>query len=111
MPRPKGSKNKRKTTSAKTDFPTLIAEKQAAKVELAGQVESKNEQLAALKAELKDLNGKVKALDKEIAKLETAQAAQEAAKAEEAKKAELESVLQQLMSEGMSAQEILDKLK
>mgnify|MGYP002801931587 CR=1 FL=1 len=111
MPRPKGSKNKKKAIQANTDYAALIVEKQASKAELTAQVESKNEQLAVLKAELKALNGQVKSLDKEIAKLETAQVEQEAAAAEEAKKAELESVLQQLMSEGMSAQDILDKLK
>lgn len=111
MPRPKGSKNKKKATTASTDYAALIAEKQTAKAELTAQVESKNEQLAALKAELKELNRQVKSLDKEIAKLETAQAVQEAAQAEEAKKVELENVLQQLMSEGVSAQDILDKLQ
>lgn len=111
MPRPKGSKNKKKVPAAHADYAALIAEKQAAKAELTEQVDVKNEQLATLKSELKALNGRVKSLDKEIAKLEAAQAAQEAAEAEEAKKAELENVLKQLMADGMSAQEILEKLQ
>ena len=111
MPRPKGSKNKKNIAAANVDYAAQIAEKQAAKAELTEQVNAKNEQLDALKAELKELNRQVKSLDKEIAKLETAQAEQEAAQAEEAKKAELENVLQQLMADGMSAQDILEKLK
>lgn len=108
MARPEGSKNKKRALVANTDYAALIAEKQVAKAELAGRVDAKNEQLVALKSEL---NGQIKSLDKEIAKLEAAQAAQEAAEAEEAKKAELENVPKQLMADGMSAQEILDKLR
>lgn len=60
---------------------------------------------------MKTLSAQVKSLDKDIAKLEAAQAAQEAAEAEAAQKAELEEVLKKLMADGMSAQEIMDKLK
>ena len=111
MPRPKGSKNKKKAATVNVDYATQISEKQAAKADLIQQIESKTEELAALKTELKTLNAQVKLLDKEIAKLETAQAAHEAAEAEAAQKAELEEVLKKLMADGMSTQEILDKLK
>lgn len=111
MPRPKGSKNKKKAATVNVDYATQISEKQAAKVDLIQQIESKTEELAALKTELKTLNAQVKLLDKEIAKLETAQAAHEAAEAEAAQKAELEEVLKKLMADGMSTQEIMDKLK
>lgn len=47
----------------------------------------------------------------QLGKLEEQKAAFDAAQAEEAKKAELESVLQKLMADGMSASEILEKLK
>lgn len=110
MPRTKGSKNKKKT-AANVDYASLIAEKQAEQADVTNQIASKNEELAALKTELKTLKAQAKSLDKEIAKLEAAQAAKDAAEAEAAKKAELEDVLNQLMADGMSAQEILDKLK
>ena len=87
MPRPKGSKNKKKAATVNVDYATQISEKQAAKADLTQQIESKTEELAALKTELKTLNAQVKSLDKEIAKLETAQAAHEAAEAEAAQKA------------------------
>ena len=111
MPRPKGSKNKKKAATVNVDYATQISEKQAAKADLIQQIESKTEELAALKTELKTLNAPVKLLDKEIAKLETAQAAHEAAEAEAAQKTELEEVLKKLMADGMSTQEIMDKLK
>ncbi len=111
MPRPKGSKNKKKAATVNVDYATQISEKQAAKADLIQQIESKTEELAALKTELKTLNAQVKLLDKEIAKLETAQAAHAAAEAEAAQKAELEEVLKKLMADGMSTQEIMDKLK
>ena len=46
-----------------------------------------------------------------MGKLEEQKAAFDAAEAEKAKKAELESVLQKLMADGVSAAEILEKLK
>ena len=53
----------------------------------------------------------LKAIDKEILKLEAKKAKADAKAAEEAKKTEAESVLKKLLAEGMSADEILAKLK
>lgn len=53
----------------------------------------------------------MKATEKEIAKLEKQRADMEAALAEEEKKEELIETLQKLMDSGMSAAEILEKLK
>ena len=113
MPRPKGSKNKapRKVTVANNDFDALIAEKSSAKESLTVEIASLEENLTALKADLKAKKTELKKLDTELSKLEEQKAAFDAAQAEEAKKAELESVLQKLMADGMSASEILEKLK
>lgn len=111
MPRPKGSKNKKKTAAANVDYAAQIAEKMSARADVDQQIQSKTEELTALKAELKTLKAQVKSLDREMDKLRAAQAAQEAAEAEAAKKAELEDVVKKLMADGMSAQEILDKLQ
>ena len=113
MPRPKGSKNKspRKITVANNDFDALIAEKSSAKESLAVEIASLEENLASIKADLKAKKAELKKLDTELSKLEEQKAAFDAAQAEEAKKAELESVLQKLMADGMSAGEILEKLK
>ena len=87
MPRTKGSKNKPKTVTA--DFATQIAEKQSAKEALTAEIASITANIDTLKA---DLKAKKAALRK-------------------AKKAEAESVLKKLLAEGMSADEILEKLK
>ena len=102
MPRTKGSKNKPKTVTA--DFATQIAEKQSAKEALTAEIDT-------LKAELKEKKTALKKAEKEVATLEEKKAKADAKAAEEAKKAEAESVLKKLLAEGMSADEILAKLK
>ena len=102
MPRTKGSKNKPKTVTA--DFATQIAEKQSTKEALTAEIASITANVDSLKADLK-------AIDKEIVKLEAKKAKADAKAAEEAKKAEAESVLKKLLAGGISADEILAKLK
>ena len=92
MPRTKGSKNKSKTVTA--DFATQIAEKQSAKEALSAEIASITANIDTLKADLKAKKAKA-----------------DAKAAEDAKKAEAESVLKKLLAEGMSADEILAKLK
>lgn len=112
MPRPKGSKNKVKpATSTQTDFTSLIAEKSSSKEALVADIATLEENLANIKADLKAKKAELKKLDIELGKLEEQKAAFDAAEAEKAKKAELESVLQKLMADGVSAAEILEKLK
>lgn len=109
---PKGSKNKVKTTNTQpTDFAARIAEKSSAKEALTADIAALEENLTTLKADLKAKKAELKTVEKELAQLEEQKAAFDAAQAEEAKKAELESVLQKLMADGMSASEILEKLK
>ena len=112
MPRPKGSKNKAKTSSiATTDFTSLIAEKAAAKDALVSDIAALEENVNNLKTELKEKKAELKKLDTELGKLEEQKAAFDAAEAEKAKKAELEETIQKLMADGVSAAEILEKLK
>ena len=109
MPRTKGSKNKPKTMTA--DFATQIAEKQSAKEALTAEIASITVNIDTLKADLKEKKASLKAIDKEIVKLEAKKAKADVKAAEEAKKTEAESVLKKLLAEGMSADEILAKLK
>ena len=109
MARTKGSKNKPKTVTA--DFATQIVEKQSAKEALTAEIASITANIDTLKADLKEKKALLKAIDKEIVKLEAKKAKADAKAAEEAKKAEAESVLKKLLAEGMSADEILEKLK
>jgi septal ring factor EnvC (AmiA/AmiB activator) len=109
MPRTKGSKNKPKTVT--TDFATQIAEKQSAREALVAEIASITANIDSLKADLKEKKASLKVIDKEIFKLEAKKAKADAKVAEEAKKAEAEAVLKKLLAEGMSADEILAKLK
>ena len=111
MPRPKGSKNKVKPTTPSTDFTSLIAEKSSSKEALVADIASLEENLTSIREELKAKKAELKKLDSELGKPEEQKAAFDAREAEEAKKAELEETIQKLMADGMSASEILDKLK
>ena len=106
MPRPKGSKNKPKTAKATVDFAAQIAEKQAAK-----EIASITANIDALKADLKTKKAELKSIDKEIARIEAKKVKAETKAAESAKKAEAEDVLKKLLASGVSADDILAKLK
>ena len=112
MPRPKGSKNKAKTSSIPTaDFTSLIAEKAAAKDALVSDIAALEENVNSLKADLKAKKAELKKLDAELAKLEEQKAEADAKAAEEAQKAEIQEAIQKLMADGVSTAEILEKLK
>lgn len=109
MPRTKGSKNKPKTVTA--DFVTQIAEKQSAKEALSAEIASITANIDTLKADLKVKKTALKKAEKKLTTLEAKKAKAEAKAAEEAKKAEAEAVLKKLLASGMSADEILAKLR
>ena len=111
MPRPKGSKNKVKTAIPTTDFDALIAEKAEAKDALTAEVATLEENLESIKADLKTKKAELKKLDTELSKLEAQKAEADAKAAAEAQKAELQEAIQKLMADGVSAAEILEKLK
>ena len=111
MPRPKGSKNKPKTVKATVDFAAQITEKQSAKESVMAEIASITANIDALKADLKAKKAELKFIDKEIAKIEAKKIKAETKAAESAKKAEAEDVLKKLLASGMSADEILAKLK
>ena len=100
MPRPKGSKNKVKTTKVTADFAAQIAAKQEEKaaveaeiLKVAASIEELKTDVKSLNADLKAKKASVKKLDKEVAKLEARQAAAAQKAAEASKKAEAEDVL------------------
>ena len=109
MPRMKGSKNKPKTVTA--DFASQIAEKQSEREALSAEIASITANIDTLKVDLKEKKASLRSIDKEIVKLEAKKEKADAKAAEEAKKIEAESVLKKLLAEGMSADEILAKLK
>ena len=64
-----------------------------------------------MRESLKSQRAEGKQGEKEITKLDAKKAKADAKAAEEAKKAEAEAVLKKLLASGMSADEILEKLK
>ena len=60
---------------------------------------------------MKEKKTALKKAEKEVVTLEAKKAKADAKAAEEAKKAEAESVVKKLLASGMSADEILEKLK
>ena len=111
MPRPKGSKNKPKTVKASVDLAAQIAEKQSAKEAATAEIASITANIDALKADLKTKKVALKSIDKEIARIKAKKIKAETKAAESAKKAEAEDVLKKLLASGVSADEILAKLK
>ena len=86
MPRTKGSKNRPKTTY--TDYASQIKEKQESITSLTAEISSITANIDTLKADLKEKKADLKE-----------------------KKTEAEAVLKKLLASGMSADEILEKLK
>ena len=74
-------------------------------------IEKLETDIKSLRESLKPQKAEIKQTEKEIAKLEAKKAAAEAKAAEAAKKAEAEDVLKKLLTSGMTADEILEKLK
>ena len=64
-----------------------------------------------MKADLKEKKTALKKVEKEVASLEAKKAKADAKAADEAKKDEVEIVLKNLLSSGMMANDILEKLK
>ena len=110
MPRTKGSKNRPKTNTTK-DYASQIAEKQETVVSLTTEIASIIANIDTLKADLKEKKSALKKTEKEVAALEAKKTKADAKVAEEAKKAEAENVVKKLLASGMSADEILEKLK
>ena len=111
MPRPKGSKSKPKTIKTTVDFSAQIAEKQSAKETINAEIASITANIDTLKADLKAKKAELKSIDKEIARIEAKKIKAETKAAESAKKAEAEDVLKKLLARGVSADDILAKLK
>ena len=109
MPRTKGSKNKPKTVIA--DFATQIAEKQSAKEALTAEIASITANIDTLKDDLKEKKVALKSAQKELTSLEQRKSIADAKVVEETKKVEAEEVLKKLLTSGMTADEILEKLK
>ena len=115
MPRTKGCKNR---ITASADFDVQLAKLQKDKDLLeegvsktVTHIEELKNDIKSLRESLKPQKAEIKQTEKKIAKLEAKKAAAEAKAAETAKKVEAEAVLKKLLASGMTADEILEKLK
>ena len=106
MPRTKGSKN-RPQINTSNDYASQIAEKQETIAFLNTEITTVTANIDALKGKKASL----KKAEKELTSLEAKKAKADAKVAEEAKKAEAKNVLKKLLASGVSADEILAKLK
>lgn len=116
MPRTKGSKKKVK--AAGVDYENLIAAAQKEKEEAEAEVAKTNASIEELKTDLQSMKetlkmqkADVKAAEKKLTKLEEKKAKADIAAEAEAKKIQAQEMINQLLANGMSADEILEKLK
>lgn len=116
MPRTNGSKNKVK--AAGVDYENLIAAAQKEKEEAEAEVAKTNASIEELKTDLQSMKetlkmqkADVKAAEKKLTKLEEKKAKADIAAEAEAKKIQAQEMINQLLANGMSADEILEKLK
>ena len=86
-------------------------EKQEAIASLNTEIASIQKAIEEQKNTLKEKKSALKKAEKEVASLEAKKAKADAKAAEEAKKTEAEAVLKKLLASGMSADEILEKLR
>lgn len=115
MPRTKGSK---KRITASTDLDAQIAKLQKDKAMLeeglsktVAHIEELKTDIKSLRESLKPQKAEIKQTEKQIAKLEAKKAVAEAKAAEAAKKVEAEAVLKKLLASGITADDVLKKLK
>ena len=111
MPVLKVTRTSPQPLKATVDFAAQIAEKQSTKEAATAEIASITANIDSLKADLKVKKTALKKAEKEVVTLEAKKAKADAKAAEEAKKAEAESVLKKLLASGVSADEILAKLK
>ena len=108
MPRTKGSKNKPKVTN---DFASQIIERQEFIASLTAEITSITANIDTLKADLKEKKVALNSTQKELTKLEAKKAAADQKATEAAKKNEAENLVKKLLAEGVSADDIIEKLK
>ena len=110
MPRPKGSKNK-KSTKAVADYSAQIEERKAAKADLENEQATILGVIKSNQDRLKDVRKDIRAVEKEIAKLEAKKAQADAAAAAELMQEEIQKRVAELAAEGKTLEDILEKLK
>lgn len=110
MPRPKGSKNKAKAPK-NTSLDALIAEASETVTSLEEEVNAIEAEISEQTAKLKVLKVDLKKATKKLQGYEEQKALEEAAAAAAAAKEALSEKIDELLNDGMSLEDILEKLK
>ena len=110
MPRPKGSRNKTKTPKS-TSLDALITEASEAVTSLEKEVNAIEAEIAEQTAKLKALKVDLKKATKKLQGYEEQKALEEAAAAAATAKEALSEKIDELLNDGMSLEDILEKLK
>ena len=113
MPRPKGSKNKKKVIveTVSVDFNVEVEELKKEQSILLSEIESLNSQMDDLKNGLKEKKTSLKENEKRLAFVVLEQERAEKEKAEAARKEQISTVLSALLEKGLSTEDILAKLE
>lgn len=111
MPRPKGSKNKMKESVVMVDYTVELEKRTAEKNTVESDITALEADINGLKVQLKEKKMELKMLDKKIKELERKKARQDAEALQKAQKEEINRTIQQLLDDGMSIGEVLDRLK
>ena len=109
MPRPKGSKNKAKI-SKEDSLETLIAEESESIASLEEELSAVEAEIAELTAKQKSLKADLKKASKKLHAYEEKKAQEEAVAAAAAAKEALSDKIDELLQNGMSLEDILNKL-
>ena len=108
MPRPKGSKNKKKLVSV--DYDTQLAQKVEERAAMEAEAQSVHAEMDKLKARAKEIKKSETKIAREIAKLTELKAAADAEKEKAEKSKQLDAKIAALMGDGKSIDEILSAL-
>jgi len=108
MPRPKGSKNKKKVSGI--DYATQLEQKISEKAAIEAEAASIETEMGKLKARAKEVKKAETKLNREIAKLTELKAAADAEQEKAAKTKQLDEKIAALMGDGKSIDEILSVL-
>ena len=93
------------------DYVAELEKKISEKNTLEADITALEADVDGLKVQLKEKKTALKELDKEIAALERKKSRQDAEALRKAQKEEIDKAIQQLLDEGMSMEEVLNKLK
>lgn len=93
------------------DYAAELEKKISEKNTLEADITALEADVDGLKVQLKEKKTALKALDKDITALEQKKSRQDAEALRKAQKEEIDKAIQQLLDDGMSMEEVLNKLK